>query len=86
MLTPKQFDLLARRHNKNETYKHKLTDIRIARLCCLLANIHRGSGQKPYKVEDFLPQKTSESKKVQTLEEQWAVVKMLNTAFGGTVV
>jgi hypothetical protein len=93
VLTPGQFDLLAKRHieqRKSEIYleqtKIKRSDQQAALICCVLANINRDKKKKPtpYKVDDFMPVEIGKKKK-QTAQEQFQIVKMLNAAFGGAV-
>ena len=49
-----------------------------------IANVNRGKDQKPYKVEDFMPRlKYAEEEKEKTVEDDIAVIEMINTTFGG---
>lgn len=84
-LTPGQLDLLAKRHNSVESARNERADYRSALICSVIANVNRGKGQKPFKVQDFMPQESG-PKKNQTPEEQLTIVKMLNAAFGGEVI
>lgn len=56
-------------------------DRRAAIAPCILANVHRGKDQKPYKIEDFMPG----GRKKQTVEDHMALLEAVTKAFGGTV-
>jgi hypothetical protein len=87
--------MLAMRHVEHtkmefelEKAKRDQADHRAALICAVLANIYRDKKRKstPFKPEDFMPEYEQKVKKQQTPEEQFAIVKMLNAAFGGNVV
>ena len=65
--------------------REKLNDRRIARVCCVLANVNRNSKKqkKPFTEEDFMPVQKKKSTTPQTTEDMVNVVIALNRAFGG---
>ena len=77
-LTLKEFNVLTIRYENNNDW----LNYRVALICSILANIWRGKNTKSFQPDDFMPRKKS---KVQTPEQMFATVKMLNIAFGGTV-
>ena len=86
--------MLAKRHIEAEKAKISLEEVKIKRsdqqtalICCVLANINRDKKKKPkpFTVEDFMPKVVGKKEK-QTPQQQFEVVKMLNQAFGGSVI
>lgn len=61
--------------------RQRQDDLRTARICALLANINRDRKKRPqpFTELDFMPGRRPE----QTVEEQLAIVEVLNTVFGG---
>ena len=59
----------------------------VAQLTALIANMFRDEKKNPdgYTVEDFMPG-AKPRKRQQTEEDQLAIVRLLNAAFGGKVV
>ncbi len=52
-------------------------DLRTAIIACLLANIHRGKGKRPYKVEDFMAHRPRKRK--QTAKEMHSTMMAFAT-------
>lgn len=80
-LTPAQFRAL---------FERRLVDLEeqdshAALVCTLLANIHRGKNKRPFKIEDFMPQRRGNRtvRREQTWQEQLEMVKKWHVLFGG---
>ena len=56
------------------------SDYRAALVSSVIANAHRGKDTKAFTPEDFMPRRRP---KVQTWQQQLALVEVLNRAFGG---
>jgi len=80
-LTPAQFRALYDRH----ILALEEADVRAALICTVMANIHRGKNRKPFRVEDFVPDRRGKRKapRQQTWEEQLALVKQWHKILGG---
>lgn len=63
----------------------ELQEYHAAIIASTIANVNRPKNSKPFKIKDFMPCKNKEQKE-QTPDEQLAIVKQLNTLFGGEVV
>jgi hypothetical protein len=64
-----------------EPWGEERADIQAGIVASTLANAWRAKGQRPYKVEQFIPQWWSQ--KEQSAQDQIAMCKMLNAMFGG---
>ena len=89
-LEPAELKALVEQYNREEEEKGKLLQIqeenadrRAALICAVVANCHRDSKRKPFKVEDFLPRKGKETKAKQTPEQMMQMVKLWNAAYQG---
>ena len=80
-MTLKEFNALAGKYKNGQSW----LDHRAALICSVLANIWRDTKKKttPFLPEDFMPREKTVQ---QTVEQMFATVKMLNTAFGGEVL
>jgi hypothetical protein len=78
-LTPRQFAAL----QDVAVEREEAMDARFAVLSCLIANAHRGKRRKPFRVQDFMPQRRKAEAKAQTWQEQLAIVKQWHLLFGG---
>lgn len=67
------------RHGSNQDW----LNYRSALVCAVMANIWRGKNTKLFKPEDFMPGK---ERKIQTPEQIFAIVQMLNAVYGGDVL
>lgn len=63
-------------------YQKEWADYRTGLICAVMANTWRGSKQKVFKPQDFMPQRSEP----QTVEQMMAVVRMLHAAYGGELV
>ena len=86
--------MLAKRHIEAEKAEINLEEAKIKRsdqqaalICCVLANINRDKKKKPkpFTVDDFMPKLVGKKEK-QTPQQQFEIVKLLNAAFGGSVI
>jgi len=86
--------MLARRHIEHiklevelEKVRRDQADYRAALVCMVINNVHVTKKANLKKISDFMPKyvKQTEKNKQQTDEEMFAMVKMLNAAFGGVV-
>lgn len=80
-LTPAEFTKYAngyRRREKNNLYGFAL-------VASVIAEVNRDRKKRinPYTPNDFMPKENQKRKPVQTVDEQLAIVKILNQAFGG---
>jgi hypothetical protein len=86
-LTPRQFEALAQRKNKEYELiakQEERADHRAALICSVIANVNRPKNKKRVKPEDFLGKKhKGQPQKRKTWQEQLAFVEQLNAAFGG---
>ena len=57
-------------------------DLQAAMICMLVANVNRGKGQRPFRVQEFLPEYWPHSAEPDW-QRQLAMVEMLNAAMGG---
>ena len=80
-MTLKEFNALSERQKDAQEW----LDYRTGLLCSVIANVNRDRKKKsqPFTPSDFMPRKASGG---QTPEQILATVKMLNAAFGGSVV
>ena len=71
---------------KRIEFDNKSNDRRTARICSVLANIHRDSKKKkkPFSEDDFMPVK-QEKKKPQSINTMAAILKAVTIANGGKV-
>jgi hypothetical protein len=58
-----------------EPFGEEREDLRMAMVCCTLANIHRGKNTPPYRLSDFLLR--FDPKPQQTEEEMKAILKSI---------
>jgi hypothetical protein len=78
-------DILLDSLDKDDLAELEAAWLHTAHLCCLYANIHRGKGQKPYKVEDFMPilGGKPKQKQPQTWHDHLRILEMLTVLHGG---
>jgi hypothetical protein len=69
-----------RKKERNDLYGFALVSSMIAEV-----NRDRKKRRKPYTPKDFMPQPGAGTRKKQTAQEMFSIVKMLNAAFGGTI-
>lgn len=62
-------------------------DIQAARICAILAEIHRNRDMRltPYEVKDFMPDYGKASRKQQTSEEMLQMAKFITAQMGGVI-
>lgn len=82
-LTAKQF-LEWEHYARLEPFGELRADYRAALIASVIANVNRGSKQKPYTLEDFLLKFAEEPVRKQTVEDQLAVAKMIAMMYSTT--
>jgi len=81
-LTPREFNALTERYKEAKTW----LDYRAALICSVMANIWRDPKRKrtPFSPDEFMPE-TGAAKSIQTPQQIFNTVQMLNTIYGGEV-
>jgi hypothetical protein len=74
-LPPNRFARLALAWERRE----RRTDQRFALIACILANIHRGSDQDPFEIEDFMPRQKTKANESRNRNAQLALNAALKT-------
>lgn len=59
-------------------------DLRAGIVASVIANVHRGKGQKAFQPTDFLPEFGRPERQGQSVEDQVRIAELLTAAFGGT--
>ena len=68
-------------------FDNKSSNMRTARICCVLANINRDKKKHPkvFTEEDFMPKKNIKQKNKQSINNMVAVLKAITLMHGGKV-
>ena len=74
----KEFNELSKRHLRQDEKE----DSRVALLCAVIVNSHRGKKGKKVKPQDFMPGK---KKKKESWQEQLGEAKRITALFGGSI-
>ena len=83
-MTLKELSIYFNAFEKRRKHDNYYSDVRTARVCCLLANINRDTKKKriPYTEKDFMP---GQEKEVMSAEKMAMILKAITLSMGGEI-